>query len=1111
MSTAKRRKLKKTVIGWLCIAALAANMTVPCAPLHEFAPITASAEVPSEFQDAATVNLSELDQIVSSGTEYDGLTVSLKKHEVNGVSKDYYEIKITKDSRYVFTGSNMINGKYVDVQFAAVPDSTFIFPEIYFDNVYIRNNDGSVSENNELQEYIALFNVNSNAYVTLSGNINFETYSANTAEGFKAANFKTGEDNFGGQSICSVKYIDENGNQFKEIYCTAGSDVNLPEDYECVSSYGEYITSDTTITVIKNHVYENGSYGICQHCHKYKPKEIPEEYKDAEVVNLSQIFDSAIPYKGIYVSNYNDSSSIIITENGKYVFSGSNYINDSYVDIQITLAEGVEADIYFDDVYIRNDNGNIGYSSGDSDSYIYGFVSPFKIMSNAAANVSGKLCIDTYSRTDGIFQVGDLKTGEGTLTGMLTLKYFDASGEPVEELYCTSGADVTNPSGFECFTAKGSGFDGKNVTENTTVTAYVNHSFGTNGICSYCGECVPAGMISDKSSPYYGYYEIANAGNLYWFAQQVNIGNTEINAVLTKDITVNSNLLSSLEYDAEGNVTNGENFTSWTPIGNGSNKYNGTFEGQGFTVSGLYFNDESKDFVGLFGYILSGRISNVGVVDSYFKGNQFIGGVCGCNQEGTITNCYNTGTVSGESYVGGVCASNGGLIANCYYLKSTAAGGINGADDIDNNVVGKTAAQFASGEVAFLLSQGCKFGDTTYDGSVWGQTIGKENYPVSGGKKVISNIDQSAFANDIIIYGQNVTLDGTIGFNIYVYADENYDWDKTINGIKGQEIEKGLYKFTYQIAAKDMDNEIDIIIGGKKAATVSVSDYLNSLDTADNAILAALAEAMKAYGIAADAFFAPDGIVPEISDFDVSALDAYGFTKGETPEGISYYGSSLILESETTVRHYFRLAEGYDINNFTFTVGVEEVTPVAKQGYYYIDIKNISADKLGTAHTVSIGGTPVISGYSALSYAKTVLNSDAADENLKNLVKALYLYNRAAVEYNVKTGWVQDGENWYYYDDNGIMQTGWATGITGYDDAWFYFGNDGIMQTGWVTNIPGFDGAWFYFGDDGIMQTSRWVLDGGNWYYLNDDGTLLMNGYTPDGYYVDENGIRTGM
>ena len=48
------------------------------------------------------------------------------------------------------------------------------------------------------------------------------------------------------------------------------------------------------------------------------------------------------------------------------------------------------------------------------------------------------------------------------------------------------------------------------------------------------------------------------------------------------------------------------------------------------------------------------------------------------------------------------------------------------------------------------------------------------------------------------------------------------------------------------------------------------------------------------------------------------------------------------------------------------------------------------------------------------------------------------------------------------------------------------YNENGIKQTGWVTNIPGYDDAWFYF---------------------NDDGTLLTNSYTPDGFYVDENGI----
>ncbi|MGN1086131.1 MAG: GLUG motif-containing protein [Porcipelethomonas sp.] len=62
----------------------------------------------------------------------------------------------------------------------------------------------------------------------------------------------------------------------------------------------------------------------------------------------------------------------------------------------------------------------------------------------------------------------------------------------------------------------------------------------------------------------------------------------------------------------------------------------------------------------------SGTIQNVGVVDSYFNGSDNVGGVCGRNI-GTITNCYNTGTVSGSDNVGGVNGYNsGGNVTNCY-------------------------------------------------------------------------------------------------------------------------------------------------------------------------------------------------------------------------------------------------------------------------------------------------------------------------------------------------------------------------------------------------------------------------------------------------------------
>ena len=188
----------------------------------------------------------------------------------------------------------------------------------------------------------------------------------------------------------------------------------------------------------------------------------------------------------------------------------------------------------------------------------------------------------------------------------------------------------------------------------------------------------PTGGDGTANNP----YKIGTAAELYWFAAQVNGGTTDINAVLTENIVVNTGVLKSdgtLADDTSG-------FTSWTPIGNSSNQYIGTFDGQGHTVSGLYFNNTNAYNVGLFGYVSSnetnkGSVSNVGVVDSYFNGYVRVGGVCGYNS-GTITNCYSTAAVIGANQVGGVCGENYGVITDCYNIGTVSslenAGGVCG-------------------------------------------------------------------------------------------------------------------------------------------------------------------------------------------------------------------------------------------------------------------------------------------------------------------------------------------------------------------------------------------------------------------------------------------------
>ena len=302
--------------------------------------------------------------------------------------------------------------------------------------------------------------------------------------------------------------------------------------------------------------------------------------------------------------------------------------------------------------------------------------------------------------------------GKATLKEDLTI----ASGESIE---FESGASITNPEKLTLADGASLLVDGAEHTHNTdgdiTYTrkddkehiknvackdcpiGYVTketetHSIGENGFCACNNVYQPAVLTTDKydideDGSKDAVYEISNAGQLYWFAGLVNgtlsgvTQNTSANAVLTADIVVNKNVLKP-----DGTLNEGT-FKEWTPITGSSNStYSGRFDGQNHTIRGLYFNQEDSYDVGLFGRN-NGKIANAGILDSYFYGTSKVGGVCGNNYTGTITNCYNTGSVSGLGNLGGVSGDNyTGSITDCYNIGSVSGsegyvGGVSG----DNN------------------------------------------------------------------------------------------------------------------------------------------------------------------------------------------------------------------------------------------------------------------------------------------------------------------------------------------------------------------------------------------------------------------------------------------
>ena len=204
-----------------------------------------------------------------------------------------------------------------------------------------------------------------------------------------------------------------------------------------------------------------------------------------------------------------------------------------------------------------------------------------------------------------------------------------------------------------------------------------------------------------------GFYLISTADELRLFASMVNGGQTNISAKLTADILLND--ISDWENWNEST----EGLNSWTPIGSGSQPFTGTLDGDGHSVSGIYINSEAE-CQGLVGYLDNGgTLQDLGVKASYIKGGNTVGGLCGWNY-GTVSNCYNSGTVAG-SQVGGVCGHNSGPVTNCYNTGNVAGdiqvGGVCGHNS------GPVTNCYNTGNVAGDIQVGGVCGDN-YIGTV---------------------------------------------------------------------------------------------------------------------------------------------------------------------------------------------------------------------------------------------------------------------------------------------------------------------------------------------------------------------------------------------------------
>ena len=97
--------------------------------------------------------------------------------------------------------------------------------------------------------------------------------------------------------------------------------------------------------------------------------------------------------------------------------------------------------------------------------------------------------------------------------------------------------------------------------------------------------------------------------------------------------------------------------------------------------------------------------------------------------------------------------------------------------------------------------------------------------------------------------------------------------------------------------------------------------------------------------------------------------------------------------------------------------------------------------------------------------------------------------------------WFQTTEGWYYADKSGSVKV----------DEWFQVGNKWYAASGKgtiLTNVflPYKDEV-YHFNESGVMAENEWFEVNGGWFYASKSGAILRNTTTPDGYYVNANGI----
>ncbi|MBQ8837620.1 MAG: hypothetical protein IJ002_08995 [Clostridia bacterium] len=322
-----------------------------------------------------------------------------------------------------------------------------------------------------------------------------------------------------------------------------------------------------------------------------------------------------------------------------------------------------------------------------------------------SATAEGNSCTGIVAYTDDAFETLDGGSGKWVLgNNGPELKTFHVCDDPDKNGKCACGADF-----------------GQEPEHTCTAATYTDNGDGTHTVKCDCGETINAAEAHD----------LAEIG-LCTKCEFKEAFDGEIGTALEFIRFMYDSSLWSGTYILTANI----NLADYTgtlahkPIGDSTNLFTGTFDGDNFEITGLNI-DVTTDGVGLFGRLGEGAvIQNLTVCGSVKSTGNYVGGIVGlvskCNV--TIQNCHNKADVTGNQYVGGVVGYLYGndtsdtektVLASCYNSGTVTATSSTQAD-----VGGVAGIIWNACGIRNCLATGTVSYNAQYAGGIFGRTVG---------------------------------------------------------------------------------------------------------------------------------------------------------------------------------------------------------------------------------------------------------------------------------------------------------------------------------------------------------------------------------------------------